>query len=1108
MPRLYTLLMLLASQLLWATPPNDMCMNAIHLSIGNCQTFDITDATASDNPTPILDCGSNSILNDIWFSINAPASGNLTIDINEIAGGVSDMAMELYSGSCANLIPVACNRSHPLGDYQMPYIELENLNTGQYFLRVVSENNINTGMFSLCTSDQGYTQYSCRIDLILAKTQSACDPATNSYSQDLEVYYRDDGNSVGLTGSYGDYPLSGNPSTITLNNLPANGGPVHVGMQIERSPQDDCFTNSYYLFRNAFTAAQNCFSGSVPNDECAGAIALPVTTACTETIFNNIGATNSMKYACGFNPDGLQDVWFSVVVPASGELVVNTWWTSQLIPVVAVFEGVCGNLNEISCGDYANNPRISNRTPGETLYFRVMDSNAEYQDEFAVCVIDPGALTNESCATSLQISNSQACDGSIIYSSDGAISDGFPTPQISCNTTSSKGDLWFHFVVPSSGTLNVSVTQSTESDPIFIPHYVELYEGNCNGLSSIYCGLSYNSIPILQNRIPGEIIYMRIEDENDYITKPFQICLPSADNDICQDAIPLTVGNCLITSNEDATPSNQPTPSLSCGETLANDLDVWYSVIVPASGNLTIQTLPVSNTFFTFSISVEAYSGACTNLIPIACSYYTERWNTNDGHALLELENLTPNSTIYLRAADQGSILNFDEFSICVTDSGYSNHACKIQYIEAGKANACDPVTNTFSQEITVYYYDDGTSEFLEINNVGSFPLTPSPMTVVVPDLDANGNQADIEAFLSGQMYNECFVNSQYFKNHFFDSVSNCFGGTIPNDHCINAIELIPSEIDCETSIYDFTGATSSMPSFGCGSAQANPQDLWFKVTVPASGEIILAVESNSTNPLFEIYEGSCANLNRIHDCGSVSFSARIANRIPGEILFIRTTYRINNTQGDFGICVMDPQPNGEVCQDAVSLPISSECFPTTIYSTHFSTAENFPTNNLSCSQSSASSKDIWFSVTIPSTGELSIMLYNITDSRVEAELFESSCTTLNSIDCQSDFLPEKEFSISGRSPGEVLLLRVSATESFRNTTFTICATSTCPDTEIISYPITGLAEFEDHISITADNLIENTANVIYDAGQCILLQSGFEVQLNGIFHAYIDGCN
>lgn len=65
----------------------------------------------------------------------------------------------------------------------------------------------------------------------------------------------------------------------------------------------------------------------------------------------------------------------------------------------------------------------------------------------------------------------------------------------------------------------------------------------------------------------------------------------------------------------------------------------------------------------------------------------------------------------------------------------------------------------------------------------------------------------------------------------------------------------------------------------------------------------------------------------------------------------------------------------------------------------------------------------------------------------------------------------------------------------------------TCPITRNLTDNYFSTLHMQASDNITADNTIQSTANVQYDAGIEISLTAGFEVELGAVFEAYIDGC-
>ena len=84
-------------------PPlsNDECSTAANLPLGVATPFSNIGATTSAPAWPCASGGS-----DIWFSINATMAGALVVDT---CGSAYDTAIEVFSGTCAGLVPLGCN---------------------------------------------------------------------------------------------------------------------------------------------------------------------------------------------------------------------------------------------------------------------------------------------------------------------------------------------------------------------------------------------------------------------------------------------------------------------------------------------------------------------------------------------------------------------------------------------------------------------------------------------------------------------------------------------------------------------------------------------------------------------------------------------------------------------------------------------------------------------------------------------------------------------------------------------------------------------------------------------------------------------------------------
>jgi hypothetical protein len=146
----------------------------------------------------------------------------------------------------------------------------------------------------------------------------------------------------------------------------------------------------YSLLSILFFAANTAFAQPANDNPCF-ATALTVVSGTlldepcsTGTLYNHIAATvSTITYAIGSNScySG-PDVWFSVTVPSTGNLMLNTSESSPGDLTMGVYTAtVCsGTFTRIACNDDGGdanigylNPivRVTGRTPGEVLFIKI-----------------------------------------------------------------------------------------------------------------------------------------------------------------------------------------------------------------------------------------------------------------------------------------------------------------------------------------------------------------------------------------------------------------------------------------------------------------------------------------------------------------------------------------------------------------------------------------------------------------------------------------------------------------------------------------------------------------------------------------------------------------
>ncbi len=194
---------------------------------------------------------------------------------------------------------------------------------------------------------------------------------------------------------HGESPIAWTATTGTIR--------LHWTEDAACGTQASCHTTTY----------QNTTNTPMPpaNDDIAGAIALSVgSTACqgtttatnVEATASEVGDPSIPAPTCANYQGG--DVWFTVEVPATGEITVeatSVGGSDFLDSGMSIYSGTPGSLTQIECDDDDSLDglfsliALSGRTPGETLYVRVWEFQNNAFGEFNICAWSPTTLNNE-----------------------------------------------------------------------------------------------------------------------------------------------------------------------------------------------------------------------------------------------------------------------------------------------------------------------------------------------------------------------------------------------------------------------------------------------------------------------------------------------------------------------------------------------------------------------------------------------------------------------------------------------------------------------------------------------------------------------------------------
>ena len=165
--------------------------------------------------------------------------------------------------------------------------------------------------------------------------------------------------------------------------------------------------------------------------------------------------------------------------------------------------------------------------------------------------------------------------------------------------------------------------------------------------------------------------------------------------------------------------------------------------------------------------------------------------------------------------------------------------------------------------------------------------------------------------------------------------------------------------------------------SFGIG------QDVWYKFTVPATGNV--SIEMNTaggpTDWAMSVYSGVCGALVQVEcddDDGPGLFPRiDLTGRTPGEVLHVRVWEYGSNAFGAFTICAWEPAPPppppaNNLCAGATNLTVHPNTCAAQTLGTNVSATASGQLPAPSCGNFGVG-QDVWYKFTVPASGQVTI---------------------------------------------------------------------------------------------------------------------------------------
>ncbi|MEO5571484.1 MAG: T9SS type A sorting domain-containing protein [Bacteroidia bacterium] len=504
---------------------------------------------------------------------------------------------------------------------------------------------------------------------------------TNTDRDAVLYVYKDNGSSCG-----GLLPATTGPIGGCVNAVTGTGTETLVVTTI--------IGNRYYVrvVRLSGTSqdmnGELCVFNTSPsppvNDEPCTAVSLGTpTTTCSYTGYTNCGATSSVgrftNPGCANYSGG--DVWFKVIMPASGQLSVNSTTGILSDGGMAIYTAVnnlcTDTLIEVACDDNSgagSMPTLSIAAPsGSVVFIRFWENGNNNNGSFNLCVQNPcgagSAPVNDNPCTATTLTPGTTCSYTTYNTNCATATPGIPNP--SCGIYGG-GDVWFKATVPPSGQLifdsdvgNITdgamalYTAPTCSSATFTEVFCD-DDGSANGLMPF--------LAIVQP--PGTVLYLRFWENGNNKKGTFMLCVydpcPSGagvpSNNLPCNALFVPFGIPISGNNECSNNSGEPATPGCFGSGNVNS--VWYKFTATST------CAKIKTTIGTITdTQIALYSGTCGNgmtIFPGACN--NDITPCNGGftyqNSQLDLTGLSIGTTYYLLVDGRGN--NVGSFSLLI----------------------------------------------------------------------------------------------------------------------------------------------------------------------------------------------------------------------------------------------------------------------------------------------------------------------------------------------------------------------------------------------------------------------------------------------------------
>jgi hypothetical protein len=654
------------------------------------------------------------------------------------------------------------------------------------------------------------------------------------------------------------------------------------------------------------------------NDECTTALPLAIATSCTTPISGSVfGAAQSLAPTTSCGGTVANDVWYSFVASATAlQLTTGAGFSGYY----DVRSGACASTTSVTCGVLGTTTAtsqavVSGLTTGQTYFLRVYSTSAQTTAAASAFTLCLTPVINY-CNTGL----GGSCGGNDITAVT-ITGTSLNATGLTCTTTSGQAYVSYPATGANTATLSSGVpyqlnvtVDAGSSASIWID-----YNHNLAFEASEWTQITANSVgtaaTTLTINIPTNAVQgatgMRIRTRSSGSANgAADACTPFFSGETKDFTITIgppaacpTASNVVVSAITTTTATLTFTPSATA--------TTYTLTLTPQSGTATTSSVtasPVSltalvpNTTYTLSL-VSNCSGSTTS--PAVTITFTTPPTPPANDECTTAVAVTVGTTC--TTPTTGTVFGASQSLAATTNCGFGITSANDVWYSF--------VATSASHTITL------APQFAAIYDVRSGACTSTTSVFCATAAAAATTTNTVAGLTVGQTYFvRVYASGTQPNSVAAGTFTLCVvpGPATPlNDECAGALTVPIQFGTCigQTSA-DNTAATTSngAPTPSCN-ANAN-RDVWFKVTVPASGAVTVQTVaptggSNITDTVINMYSGTCGTLTEIgcnDDANGLLYSQIVlTGRTPGEVLYIRAWSYSTTNSGLIAVCATSP---------------------------------------------------------------------------------------------------------------------------------------------------------------------------------------------------------